>query len=109
VSAVPGPFEVTVGCEEYYVDAASGTRMARCEADFNSAAREWSGHVEARARAEQICAALNLAWSLARMTDADRIAALIKALQEIKACAGNPARVWKLATLALAALTETTK
>lgn len=37
------------------------------------------------------------------MTDAQRIAALLKALQQIKECAGQPARVYRLATLALAA------
>jgi hypothetical protein len=60
------PFEVTQGCEEYIVIDGNGYTMARCEARFDSATKEFFDQGDAKERAEQIAAALNVAYYLAK-------------------------------------------
>ena len=65
------PFTVVEGCEEYRVVDGDGYLMAKCEARFDSAKSDFFDHADARARAEQIAAALNVAYYLAKVTGGD--------------------------------------
>ena len=57
---IPGPFSVERWGDEFRISNEQGVLMAVIEPDFDMEAREFVNHAEAEARAEQICAALNL-------------------------------------------------
>jgi len=60
----PAPFTVVEGCEEYRVIDGNGCLMAKCETRFDNAKNDFFDHDDAKARAEQIVAALNVAYYL---------------------------------------------